>query len=86
MAQMFSENAQGILTFLQANPNVDLTAKEIGAAIGITSRCANGCITGLARKGLVERVEVAYEDGTSAKVVRLTDTGRAVDPKAEKPE
>lgn len=84
MAKMFSENAQRIIRFLQDNPNVDLTAKELASAIGITSRSANGCITGLTRKGLAQRISIRGEAGVEYKVVRLTDMGRQVDPDADK--
>lgn len=86
MAKMFSENAQRIIRFLQDNPNVDLTAKELAGAIGITSRCANGCITSLARRGFAQRVSIRGEGGAESKVVRLTDTGRQVNPDADKSE
>lgn len=83
MTAMFSENAQAVLRFLQANVDKDLTANAIAEAINITPRSANGTITGLQRKGLVERVEV---EGIEKKVVRLTKAGATADPAAEKAE
>ena len=36
--QVYSENAQSIITFLQANPNVDMTAKDLAEALGHGAR------------------------------------------------
>lgn len=84
-----SENAQKVLTHLQANAGADMTAKDIAAACDIPEKSINGVITAMADgkrgKGLVTREEVATDDGT-VKYVRLTSMGASWDPAAEKPE
>jgi DNA-binding MarR family transcriptional regulator len=82
MAAMFSENAQTVLRFLQANVKGQYTADDIAEATGLPSKSINGIATGLQKKGLTERVEV---EGIEKKVIRLTDAGKQVDPSAEKP-
>ena len=82
MAQMFSENAQAVLRYLQADSNGQYTADDLADALGLTSRQINGTATGLQKKGLTERVVV---EGIEKKVIRLTPEGLAVDPAAEKP-
>jgi DNA-binding MarR family transcriptional regulator len=82
MAQMFSENAQAVLRYLQADPNGQYTADDLADALGLTSRQINGTATGLQKKGLTERVVV---EGIEKKVIRLTPEGLSVDPAAEKP-
>lgn len=81
MAQMFSENAQAVLRYLQADPNGQYTADDLADALGLTSRQINGTATGLQKKGLTERVVV---EGIEKKVIRLTPEGLTVDPAAEK--
>ena len=83
MAFVLSEKAQSILAHLQATADVDETFVEIAAATGLEARSVNGTITGLAKRGLVERVEV---EGFDKKVIRLTDAGRTFDPMTEKVE
>lgn len=83
MAQMFSDNAQVILNFLQDNPNVNMTANDLAEAVSLAPRTVNGCVTGLARRGLAVREE-AEIDGKTVKYVRLTDEGLTADPYAEK--
>lgn len=85
MTKMFSENANKILTFLQANPNVRLTGKELAEAIGIQPRVLNGAVTSLSTRGFVLR-EPAEVNGVEVKYVVLTEEGKAVDPNADKPE
>jgi len=82
MAQMFSENAQAVLRYLQADPNGQYTADDLADALGLTSRQINGTATGLQKKGLTERIVV---EGIEKKVIRLTPEGLSVDPAAEKP-
>lgn len=81
---VYSENAQSIITFLQANPNVDMTAKDLAEAIGLNSRVVNGTVTGLSRKGIAVRDETEI-DGKTVKYIHLTEAGRMADPFAEKP-
>lgn len=82
MAQMFSENAQAVLRYLQADPNGQYTADDLADALGLTSRQINGTATGLQKKGLTERIVV---EGIEKKVIKLTPEGLSVDPAAEKP-
>lgn len=88
MAAMFSENAQIVLKFLQANKGADVTSETISQGTGIPERSINGILTSLQREisghgQLIERVEV---EGFKKKVIRLTAEGAAADPAAEKPE
>ena len=83
--KMFKENAQKVLTFLQENPNVDLTSKELAEALGVANRSMVGVLNGLVKKGLVVREEVEMEEQT-VKLIRLTEEGKVVDPLADKPE
>lgn len=83
MAKMFSEKAAAVLSFLQARPTENVTAKDIATSTGIETKSITGVINGLARKELVYREEV---EGIEKKVIRLTETGKVVDPMAEKPE
>ena len=84
MAQVFSDNAQVVLNFLQSNPNVDMTARDMAEAIQLPPRTVNGIVTGLYRRkpSLAFREEVKV-DGETVKYVRLTDEGKSVDPYAE---
>lgn len=81
MTAMFSENAQTVLRFLQANVNGQFTADDIAEGTGLSSKSVNGIATGLQKKGLTERVVV---DGIEKKVIRLTAAGEQADPDAEK--
>lgn len=84
MAKMFSEKAAAVLSFLQARPTENVTAKDIAASTGIETKSITGVINnGLARKELVYREDV---EGIEKKVIRLTEAGKAADPMAEKPE
>lgn len=81
MAKMFSDKAQAVLVHMQANRGVDEVSGDIAAATGIEKKSITGVLNGLARKGLVERVEV---EGVEGKVVRLTEAGAMADPDADK--
>ena len=83
MSYVLSEKAQAILAHLQATAGTDETFVEIAEATGLEGRSVNGTITGLAKRGLVERVEVENFD---KKVVRLTAEGKTFDPMTEKVE
>lgn len=85
MAKMFSENAQKVLGFLQANPNVNLTSRELANALGIPPRVLNGTVTALCSKKLVWREPVVVGD-KETKFIVLTDAGKAIDPTADKAE
>lgn len=79
---MFSENAQKVLTFLQGNPTVDMTSKELAEAAEIPTRSITGVLNSLVKKGFVIREEVTVGEDI-AKFIRLTDAGQQVDPLAE---
>jgi Mn-dependent DtxR family transcriptional regulator len=81
MAKMFSENAQAVLTFLQAHQGEDVTSKDIAANFGMANNSVTGILNGLQRKGLVVREVV---EGQKDKLIRLTDEGVAADPDADK--
>lgn len=83
MSYVLSEKAQAILAHLQANVGTDETFVEVAEATGLEARSVNGTVTGLAKRGLVERVEIENFD---KKVIRLTDAGRTFDPMTEKVE
>ena len=85
---MFSDNAKLVLTFLQKNQGVDVTAKTIAEATGLAEKSVNGILTNLRKEisghgRLIERVEV---EGFEKKVIRLTEEGKTISPDAEKPE
>lgn len=79
---MFSENAQKVLTFLQGNPTVDMTGKELAEAAGVPTRSITGVVNNLVKKELVVREEVEMGENT-VKFIRLTEAGQQVDPLAE---
>ena len=81
MAAKFSEKAQSILKFLQANVGCNLIASDIAQHTGMTVASANGVIAGLQRGGYVQRVEL---EGYEKKVIRLTEEGKTVNPMEEK--
>lgn len=80
---MFSEKAQAVLSYLQVNQDTSLMATDIAAATGIETKSITGVLNGLQKKGLVERIQV---EGFEKKIVRLTPTGVAIDPYAQKAE
>lgn len=80
MSYVLSEKAQAILAHLQANVGTDETFVEVAEATGLEARSVNGTVTGLAKRGLVERVEVENFD---KKVIRLTEAGKVFDPMTE---
>lgn len=81
MAKVLSEKAIAILSYLRENSNEVLIADDIAIALEMTPRSANGTITALAKKGLVERQEI---DNVKKKVIRLTPKGEVVDLDEEK--
>lgn len=82
MAKMFSDKAQKVLEFLQQNPTVQLTTKELAAAIGMPPRSVNGVVTSLVGRGLAERVPATVA-GLEVKYVQLTPSGKDIDPTAD---
>lgn len=83
MAKQFSDSAQAVLTFLQANPVVDITSKELADAVGVAQKSITSVLTGLQKKGLVVR-EDAVRGDEKVKYIRLTDSGKTVDPDMDK--
>lgn len=83
MAKQFSDSAQAVLTFLQANPVVDITSKELADAVDVAQKSITGVLTGLQKKGLVVR-EDAVRGDEKVKYIRLTDSGKTVDPDMDK--
>ena len=78
----FSENAQKVLTFLQENTNVDMTAKELAEAAEVPSRSITGILNRLVKKGYVVR-EVTMVGEEEGKFIHLTPAGQLIDPLAE---
>lgn len=80
-----SEKSLTVLKYLQANPDVNVTAADIADALGMEKKTVDGVVTaGLIRnKNLVERVEaeMELEDGTHKpiKLIKLTDAGKNYD-------
>ena len=83
--KMFSDKAQKVLSFLQENANVDMTAKELAEVLEIPNRSMTGTLNALQKKGLLVR-EVHEVGDTAVKYIRLTPAGQEVDPNADKPE
>lgn len=72
-----SQNTKDIFNFLMAHKGEDMTAADIADAMGLSKRTVDGVVTsGLARKGLAERVlaEVQLDNGLheQVKLIRLT--------------
>lgn len=83
--KMFSDKAQKVLSFLQENANVDMTAKELAEVLEIPNRSMTGTLNALQKKGLLVR-EVHEVGDTAVKYIRLTPAGQEVDPNADKSE
>lgn len=79
---MFSENAQKVLTFLQGNPTVDMTSKELAEAAEVPTRSITGVLNSLVKKGFVVREEATVGEDT-VKFIRLTAAGQQINPLAE---
>jgi hypothetical protein len=87
-----SEKSLAVLEYLRGlDADANVTAADIATALGMTTKSANGVITGgLQRKGLTVRVpaqvEVTNEDGTTkyedVKFIKLTPAGQAYDHEA----
>jgi len=85
MAYVLSDNARAVLSFLQENPQVELTKKELAEQTDIAPRSVVGVVNGLKKRGLVNDPEKEFEGEGSIKVVVLTEDGAAFDVDAEKP-
>ena len=83
--KMFSDKAQKVLSFLQENANVDMTAKELAEVLEIPNRSMTGTLNALQKKGLLVR-EVHEVGDIAVKYIRLTPAGQEIDPNADKPE
>lgn len=84
MAAM-SENCVKVLNYLKEVNGENVTAADIGEAIGLSKKQVDGIVTaGLQKKGLSVRVpaEIRLADNThkSVKFIRLTDAGMAFRP------
>ena len=88
MANAVSEKSLVVLNYLKEIGDVNVTAADIAAALGMEKKSVDGIVTsGLQRKGLTERVpatiEVENEEGNAVtkevKFIRLTDAGKAYD-------
>ena len=81
-------NTKLVWSYLMNNDGVDLTAGDVADALGLEKRQVDGIFTSaLQRKGfgVREEAEIELEDGSHKKVkfLRLTESGRALDPDAE---
>lgn len=74
-----SENAQKVLVFLQENPMLDMTAKEVAEASGVPTKSITGIVNGLVKKGLVARESIKLSPDKDMKIIRVTDEGMNVD-------
>lgn len=85
-----SENTVNVLNYLQAHANENLTAADVGEALGMDTKVVNGVFTfGVIKKGFGNRVEAEVEveeDGAikhkTIKFLKLTDAGLACDTSA----
>lgn len=66
-----SENGKLIMEYMQTEPNKCLTSKDLGDAIGKSSRSASGSMRKLVELGLVEKV------GKDPVVYQITADGLA---------
>ena len=90
MAKMaLSENSLKVLNYLKENQGVQMTAKDIADALGMTDKSVNGVVTlGLGnKKGYAQRtdavIEVTDENGNTVpkpvKFISITEKGLAYD-------
>ena len=82
-----SEKSLVVLNYLKENQGTNMTAADIGAALGMETKSVNGIVTsGLQRKGYAERIpaEVELEDGShkQVKFIQATEAGMAYDHEA----
>lgn len=75
-----SEKAQKVLTYAQAHNDEVLTHISIAEALVLSPQAVTGTITGLQKRGLMERIDP--EEG-KVKIVRCTPEGLAFDVNAE---
>ena len=85
---MLKENSKIVWHYCMDHDGEDFTAADIAEATGLEVKSVNGIVTSaFQRKGWMERIpaEVELEDGShkAVKFIRLTDTGRKIDPNGE---
>jgi hypothetical protein len=85
---MMSENSKIVLEFVKANDGKNITAADIAEGTGLSARQVNGIVTSaFQKKGYMTReaAEIELSDGShkAVKFIKLTDTGRVLDPDAE---
>lgn len=78
------ENSLKVFNYIKDNNGKDITSADIAVAVGLEKKSVDGCVTGLQKKKLVERVSAEMElaDGTHKpiKLIRMTEAGFAFDP------
>lgn len=67
-----SENAKAIIKVMQENPDKTFNSKQLGEAIGKTSRSASGSMRKLVELGYVEKV------GKDPVQYKITDAGMSI--------
>ena len=81
-----SENSRKVLQFLKDNYGTKFTCKDVMTALGFEKAgTVTGSITGLAKKGLVDKFTETVEiDGKQKEVkyFQLNEAGREYDPDA----
>lgn len=82
-----NDNSKKILTYLRGVQGEQVTADDVAAALGLTSRQVNGSFTAFQNKewGVRTPAEIELEDGTHkmVKFLSLTELGMTVDPDAD---
>lgn len=81
------DNSLKVLNYLKSIGDENVTAADIGAALGFTTKSTDAIVTmGLGKKGLAKRVsaEIQLEDGTHKPVnfIKLTPEGKDYDHEA----
>lgn len=83
MAAM-KENTRKIFDYLKEHDGEDMTAADVGEALGLDPKSVNGSFTSFQKKGwgIRQDAEIELDDKTHKKVkfLRLTPEGRAYDP------
>ena len=78
-ANKISDNARRVLRYCQTHTGDDLTFKDIAEGLGLPPRSVTGVITGLQKRGLLDRIEV---EDSKDKLIRCTEEGLAFDVSA----
>ena len=82
------ENSRKVFDYVKSLGGANVTAADIAEATGLEVKSVNGIVTSaFQRKGWMERIpaEIELEDGShkAVKFIRLTDSGRKIDPNGE---